>query len=190
METIPDRLSQAIENSDRLQKDLATALNRSPSVLSEWKAGRSEPDLATFAKLCSLLGVSADWVLGLEAKAKIPSSRPLVMAIEGKSAIDESRLAEAIAETMEGVDSEARVAAVIASTREAGGRAAERTIARLQSDAQALAAVLAKPAEGWPGTDGKPSSAERAMGPVARMLYRWALRVMEAASLEIGRAHV
>lgn len=182
MSSIQDRLSTALEASESSQADLAKSLNRSRSALSEWKAGRSEPDLATFAKLCTLLGVSADWVLGLEAKAKSPVSRPLVAAIEGKSVIDESRLAEAIAETMEGVDTEARVATVVASCREAGGRAAGRTVDRLRSDAQALAKVLARPAEGWPTTDGKPSSAETAMGPVARMLYRWALRVMESAA--------
>lgn len=64
-----DRLRAAIERSDFSQTYLADKLHRSRSAISEWKSGRSEPDLATFAQLCKLLGRSADDVLGITRPA-------------------------------------------------------------------------------------------------------------------------
>lgn len=60
-----DRLRAAIERSDLSQTYLAGKLHRSRSAISEWKSGRSEPDLQTFVQLCALLGRSADDVLGI-----------------------------------------------------------------------------------------------------------------------------
>lgn len=64
-----ERLARLLTDHERTQSDLARELNKSRTALSEWKAGRSQPDLETFARLCQLLGVSADEVLGLTPTA-------------------------------------------------------------------------------------------------------------------------
>jgi transcriptional regulator with XRE-family HTH domain len=60
---IAERLRDAV--AGRNQSDLARELHRSRSAITQWKNGKTEPDLGTLADLCRTLGISADWLLGL-----------------------------------------------------------------------------------------------------------------------------
>ena len=72
---ILDRLIQLIEGSELSQAQLAKELGKVRSTVSEWKSGRSEPGMATIAKLCERENVSADWLFALrDEKDPVPVS--------------------------------------------------------------------------------------------------------------------
>lgn len=48
------------------QKQLATLLNKSETGFASWEQGLSEPSVNDIRMLCSILEVSADYLLGLE----------------------------------------------------------------------------------------------------------------------------
>lgn len=48
------------------QKDIYTALGVSPNCYASWEQGRTQPDIESIRKLCSIFEVSADYLLGLE----------------------------------------------------------------------------------------------------------------------------
>ncbi|MEO8277409.1 MAG: helix-turn-helix transcriptional regulator [Thermoanaerobaculia bacterium] len=57
------RLKKRVGDSN--QRELARALNLSPSALNNYLSGRRSPDPDTLARICRTLEVSADWMLGL-----------------------------------------------------------------------------------------------------------------------------
>jgi transcriptional regulator with XRE-family HTH domain len=65
------KLGELLDRESMTQAALARLVNRSRSAVSEWKAGRSEPDLETTAKICVAFDVSADWLLGISAEADV-----------------------------------------------------------------------------------------------------------------------
>jgi len=57
------------ERKGLTQAELARRIDRNRSIISEWKAGRAEPDIATFARLCAELRITVDQALGLDDAA-------------------------------------------------------------------------------------------------------------------------
>ncbi len=58
------RLSIAIENSNKTQKELSKLLDVSPSAVNGWVKGTQEPDVATIKEIVKLLSCNADWLIG------------------------------------------------------------------------------------------------------------------------------
>lgn len=57
------------------QRQLAKAINVSPSALNNYLSGRRSPDPDTLARICRVLAISADWLLGLSKAATAPRAR-------------------------------------------------------------------------------------------------------------------
>ena len=70
-----DRLKQARNARGLSQADLAAALHLSGAVevtqsaVSYWESGKNQPTLDAFVALTRALGVSADWLLGIDGGA-------------------------------------------------------------------------------------------------------------------------
>ena len=65
LEDIQIRLRECIKNSPYSQKEIARAVNVSPQTISKYMKQNIFPALDTLAKLCKLLDVRADYILGL-----------------------------------------------------------------------------------------------------------------------------
>lgn len=63
---IRDRLIKAIKQSGLKQKEIAKQALISNATLSDYIHKNKFPTLTTFAKLCEVLDVSADYILGLK----------------------------------------------------------------------------------------------------------------------------
>lgn len=59
------RLRESIKNATLTQKEIAKAVNVSPQTISKYMKLDIFPALDTLAKLCKLLDVSADYILGI-----------------------------------------------------------------------------------------------------------------------------
>ena len=62
---IKKRIAKEIETSGLKQCEIAKAINVHPTAITQYLSGRSAPALDTLAKLCLLLDVSADYLLGI-----------------------------------------------------------------------------------------------------------------------------
>ena len=65
LEQIQKRLRESIRHSTLSQKEIAKSINVSPQTVSKYMKQNIFPALETLAKLCKLLDVSADYILGL-----------------------------------------------------------------------------------------------------------------------------
>lgn len=70
-----DRLSYARMQKGMTSRAVAEALSIAPSTYSGYEHGRTEPSLDMLKQICGLLDVSADYLLGLDAK---PSAFPVL----------------------------------------------------------------------------------------------------------------
>lgn len=59
------RLRECIKSSSYTQKEIAAAIGVSPQTISKYMTQNIFPALDTLAKLCKLLDVKADYILGL-----------------------------------------------------------------------------------------------------------------------------
>lgn len=59
-----NRIRAARESAGVLQKDVAEALNVKQNTISNWENGRSEPDMASLAKMAVLYHTSVDYLIG------------------------------------------------------------------------------------------------------------------------------
>lgn len=66
IETIKQRLIEAIKQSPLSQKEIAEKLAVSPSCVSHYVAGDILPSLDTLANLCVILDISPAYILGIE----------------------------------------------------------------------------------------------------------------------------
>lgn len=66
LKDIQKRLREEITNSGLSQKEIAEKLGINPSTVSNYTRLDLFPALDTFAQLCKILDVSADYVLGLK----------------------------------------------------------------------------------------------------------------------------
>lgn len=62
---IQKRLREAIEQSDMDQKEIAAKIGVSAQTVSKYMTCDVFPALDTLAKLCTLLDISADYILGI-----------------------------------------------------------------------------------------------------------------------------
>ena len=65
LENIQMRLRESINNSSLSQKEIAKKVSVSPQTISKYMRRDIFPALDTLAKLCKVLDVSADYILGL-----------------------------------------------------------------------------------------------------------------------------
>lgn len=66
LSSIQTRLRECIKNSGISQKVIAQEIGVSPQTVSKYMKQDIFPALDTLAKLCKLLDVSADYILGIE----------------------------------------------------------------------------------------------------------------------------
>lgn len=65
MDIIKQRLTEAINNSHMTKKDIAQQVGVSSSMITQYVNRDKMPDIYTFARLCKVLEVSANYILGL-----------------------------------------------------------------------------------------------------------------------------
>ena len=82
METFGDRL-ESLRGSDS-QKEFARKLGIPLTSYTNWVGGTSTPKMEYIIQLCTKLGVSADWLLGLSAS---PPAQPARKVDDLKKAI-------------------------------------------------------------------------------------------------------
>lgn len=61
------RLSNCRQNRNMTQEELAGRLGITPQAVSKWERSVSLPDISMLSDLARILGISADWLLGLDA---------------------------------------------------------------------------------------------------------------------------
>lgn len=61
-----ERIKEALSESSYSQKQIAQILNISEGNITNWKKGDNVPSIDILYRLCMLLHVSADYLLGLE----------------------------------------------------------------------------------------------------------------------------
>lgn len=66
IDIIKQRLRQEIKTSNKSIKEIAELLGISPEMVTQYCTTKKLPRLDTFAKLCEILEVSADYILGIE----------------------------------------------------------------------------------------------------------------------------
>lgn len=65
-ELIKTRLREEIQNSDLKIAEIAKAVGVTPEMVTQYVTTAKLPKLDTFARLCKVLDVSADYMLGLD----------------------------------------------------------------------------------------------------------------------------
>lgn len=63
---IKKRLVEEILSSNFTTIELAKRVGVSPEMITQYKTTRKMPSIENFARLCEVLGVSANYILGLE----------------------------------------------------------------------------------------------------------------------------
>lgn len=66
MKIFGQRVKQELKAQNKQQKDLCEYLKVKKSTLSEWLNGNNEPSMKTIVDIAVFLGVSTDYLLGLE----------------------------------------------------------------------------------------------------------------------------
>ena len=66
LQQIQIRLRECIKQSSYSQKEIAAAINVSPQTISKYMKQDIFPALDTLAKLCKLLDVKSDYILGID----------------------------------------------------------------------------------------------------------------------------
>ena len=66
--TIKQRLSEEIKNSGLTTIEIAKRVGISPEMITQYKTTKKLPKLDTFAKLCEVLDVDANYILGLKTE--------------------------------------------------------------------------------------------------------------------------
>ncbi len=66
LQNIQIRLRESIKECKYTQKEIAKAIGVSPQTVSKYMRENIFPALDTLAKLCALLDISSDYILGLK----------------------------------------------------------------------------------------------------------------------------
>lgn len=61
-----EKLKSVRKERGLTQKNIYEILKVSPNCYASWEQGRTQPDLIMLAKLCRILNVSSDYLIGLE----------------------------------------------------------------------------------------------------------------------------
>ena len=65
-ETFGDRLQKELDKRDMLRKEFANRVHISESMLSKYLNNKSLPRIDVLKHICIMLGVSSDYLLGLD----------------------------------------------------------------------------------------------------------------------------
>ncbi len=68
-----NRIKQVRQMREMRQQDLAKEVGVTQSTLSHWENGIYEPDISAIRKMCAVLNVSAEYLLGLAPVSEAPS---------------------------------------------------------------------------------------------------------------------
>ena len=68
LQLIQERLRESIKQSAKTQKEIAKEIGVSAQTVSKYMTCDVFPSLDTLSKLCTILDVSADYILGLDKK--------------------------------------------------------------------------------------------------------------------------
>lgn len=68
-----NRIKQVRQIREMRQQDLAKEVGVTQSTLSHWENGIYEPDISAIRKMCAVLNVSAEYLLGLASVSEAPS---------------------------------------------------------------------------------------------------------------------
>ena len=66
MKGFGERVKQELSSQGKMQKDLCLFLNVNKSTLSEWLNDKNEPSMLYIVDMAKFLGVTTDYLLGLE----------------------------------------------------------------------------------------------------------------------------
>lgn len=66
MEIFGKRVKQELKIQGKMQKNICEELNVSKSTMSEWLSNKNQPPLEMVVAIAKYLGVSTDYLLGLE----------------------------------------------------------------------------------------------------------------------------
>lgn len=69
------KISERRQNMNLTQEELAGRIGVTPQALSKWERETSLPDITILADLCQVLGVSADYLLGIEKQLIMEENR-------------------------------------------------------------------------------------------------------------------
>ena len=103
-----DRLKQARSARGLSQADLASALHGmragevTQSAVSYWESGKNLPTLDAFVALTQALGVSADWLLGLDGGALPKDAQRLAKQLAALSPARRKAVAALVAHLKKG----------------------------------------------------------------------------------------
>lgn len=75
MENLGRKILECRQNMNLTQEELAGRIGVTPQALSKWERGSSFPDITLLADLCQVLGVSADYLLGIEKQLIMENGR-------------------------------------------------------------------------------------------------------------------
>lgn len=62
---ISDNLRREIETCGKSKAEIAKAMDVTPSTISQYCSGHTQPTLENLARLCMVIGCSADDILGI-----------------------------------------------------------------------------------------------------------------------------
>ena len=81
-ETIGKNIRDARRQKDMTQAVLAERMNVSESAISQWESGRTSPDLSLIPDLCGVLGISADWLLSVNAEQRAKEIETIMKRVD------------------------------------------------------------------------------------------------------------
>ena len=76
---IGKRINSALAEKDIKQKELAKKIGVNDNVISYWCSGSRTPNTQQIIQICNVLGVSADYLLGLTDVAKTSKYASLLL---------------------------------------------------------------------------------------------------------------
>lgn len=65
MNTFKNRLKECRKASNLTQKQLASILNTTDDSVYSWEKGRAEPSIEMIKKICIVLEITSDYLIGL-----------------------------------------------------------------------------------------------------------------------------
>ena len=84
--SLGENLKAVLDEQKVTQKDLARKLNIAPTTLNGYISNKREPDLETLKKIAQALGVTVDYLLGVEGgmielRRMTPSQKDVVVEL-------------------------------------------------------------------------------------------------------------
>lgn len=68
IEGMSTKLADAMQKKNLSDRQLANLIGRNRKTIAAWRNADTVPTATDLAKMCAILGISADYLLGLERK--------------------------------------------------------------------------------------------------------------------------